>query len=81
MRDTTMAENGRGVLTGTATSATRPPPPPAGTGNAETRRESKKDTDENHWMEHEDWEHFDAHRDRRDLYKSLEGVMYVNLYR
>lgn len=32
------------------------------------------------WTEHSDWEHFDAHRDRRDLYKSLEGMMYVGRY-
>lgn len=31
------------------------------------------------WTEHADWEHFDAHRDRRDLYKSLEGMMYVRV--
>ena len=29
------------------------------------------------WTQHEDWEHYQAHRDRRDLYKSLEGMMYV----
>lgn len=29
------------------------------------------------WTKHEDWEHFGAHRDRRDLYTSLEGMMYV----
>lgn len=48
--------------------------PPSGTTQAEGAEAGGESPD---WTKHEDWEHFEAHRDRRDLYKSLEGLMYV----
>lgn len=45
--------------------------PPLGSVTGEKTRKSSD------WSEHEDWEHFEGHRDRRDLYESLEGMMYV----
>ena len=40
--------------------------------------ESATTQNSSNWEDHEDWEHYDSHRERRDLYKSLEGMMYVS---
>lgn len=58
--------DGRALVSGTGSTA------PGTSQQGATNEKLSSD-----WTEHADWEHFDAHRDRRDLYKSLEGMMYV----